>query len=150
MRTNEVVTLIKKLIPITKELDFDIKSWENNTLLLSAPYEKNKNHHNTIFGGSLAMATIVSGYCMTFMTLDDRLSKAWLDEYTLVIKSFSCDYLKPVTSDFEAQSYAKQEGIDKFLEQLKRKGRARLNIVTEIKSDDILLKANAIYVAYKK
>lgn len=149
MKTEEVVKLIKAKIPITQELDFEIQSWDGKSLKLKAPYEKNKNHHNTVFGGSLAMATIVSGYCMTFMLLDDELGSQWLDHYTLVIKDFQCQYLKPVTKDFESLSEAKSGDIQNFLEVLKRKGRSKIEIETIIESGELQLSAKATYVAYK-
>jgi thioesterase domain-containing protein len=149
MKPNEVVELIKNKIPITNELDFDIKSWDGSTLTLTAPYEKNKNHHNTVFGGSLAMATVVSGYCMTFMVLDDSLGSSWLKDYTLVIKDFSCNYLNPVSADFETFSNATKEDFEKFIKTLKRKGRARLKVQTSIQSTKKELEASATYVAYR-
>lgn len=149
MKPESVVTLIKNKIPITKSLDFDILSWDGSALVLKAPYEKNKNHHDTVFGGSLAMATIVSGYCMTFMVLDDNLGESWLQDYTLVIKDFSCNYLKPVSKDFETLSVAQSSDLESFISILKRKGRARLKVDTTIRSDEVQLSANATYVAYK-
>lgn len=149
MKTQIVSTLIKTKIPITNELDFNITSWDGSKLKLSVPYEKNKNHHNTVFGGSLAMASIVSGYCMTFMVLEDSLGENWLSNFTLVIKDFSCNYLKPVTKDFETLSIAKEEDFDSFIKMLKRKGRARLNVTTTIIESQTLLSASATYVAYK-
>ena len=49
MKPNEVVELIKNKIPITNELGFEITSWNGSQLSLSAPYEQNKNHHNTVW-----------------------------------------------------------------------------------------------------
>jgi thioesterase domain-containing protein len=149
MKTQIVSNLIKNKIPITKELDFNITSWNGSELKLCVPYEKNKNHHNTVFGGSLAMATIVSGYCMTFMVLEDNLGENWLNDYTLVIKDFSCNYIRPVTKDFETLSIAKEEDFNSFIKMLKRKGRARLSVSTTILESETLLNASATYVAYK-
>ncbi|MDD0853533.1 YiiD C-terminal domain-containing protein [Halobacteriovorax sp. GB3] len=149
MRLNQIENQIKDKIEMTKNLDFKLLSWQNNELRLSCPLSKNLNHHGSAFGGSLAMAAIVSGYSMTFMALEDGLGKDWGKDYVLVIKDYSCQYLRPVKNDIEARSIAKSSLIQ-FLSILKRKGKARLEVETFVEKDgEVQLKAQATYVAYK-
>lgn len=150
-RLEEIQLLIQSKIPITKQLDFKLVSWNGDEIVLSAPYEKNKNHHETIFGGSLAMSAIVSGYSMTFMALEDALGNKWSNEYTLVIKDFSCSYLKPVSEDIRAVSKATSDsGVIDFVSCLKRNGKSRLQVETVIVDTETRLKCMATYVAFKK
>ena len=150
-RLREIQDLIQSKIPITKQLDFSLTSWDGEELKLSAPYEKNKNHHDTIFGGSLAMSAIVSGYSMTFMALEDALGSEWSNDHTLVIKDFSCNYLRPVSNDVYATSKAVLEsGVSEFVSCLKKKGKSRLQVETLIVDSETRLKCMATYVAFKK
>ncbi len=150
-RLVEIQELIKSKIPITESLDFDLKSWNGDELVLHAPFLKNKNHHETVFGGSLAMSAIVSGYCMTFMALEDSLGKDWSDDHTLVIKDFSCKYLRPVSTDISTSSKAATgENVTDFSNCLLRKGKARLQVETFIEDCERRLACIATYVAFKK
>lgn len=148
-RLREIEDLIKEKIPMTSHLAFKLISFENDELKLSCPLKENENHHGTIFGGSLAMASIVSGYSLTFTALEDRLGKDWDDLYQLVIKDFACDYKRPVHSDTICVSRP-ETPIFEFVETLLRKGKARLKVKTVISDDEERLACEATYVAYKK
>jgi thioesterase domain-containing protein len=150
-RLDEIQKLIKSKIPITQSLDFSLESWDGTKIILEAPYEKNKNHHDTVFGGSLAMSAIVSGYCMTFMALEDSLGKTWSDDHTLVIKDFSCRYLRPVNNNVRTTSKSMDDnGINEFVDSLNRKGKGRLKVETLILDTELRLSCEATYVAYRK
>lgn len=148
-RLKEIENLIKEKIPMTSHLAFKLISFENDELKLQCPLKENENHHGTIFGGSLAMAAIISGYSLTFTALEDRLGKDWDELYQLVIKDFTCDYKRPVHTDSICVSRPETAVFD-FIETLLRKGRARLKVKTVISDDEERLVCEATYVAYKK
>jgi len=150
-RLIEIEKVLKTRVPITQHLDFSLESWTGEELVLKAPFDKNKNHHNTIFGGSLAMSAIVSGYCLTFMALEDALGKSWGRDHTLVIKDFSCKYLRPVTGDIETISKAASDtSTEKFVSDLLNLGKSQLKVVTYIEDEHRHLACSATYVAYNK
>lgn len=141
--------LIKAKIPMAAHLAFSLRSWDGQRLELWAPFETNRNHHGTAFGGSLAMAAIVSGYAMTFMALSDAIGSGWLERYTLVIKDFSVQYRRPVVDDILTFSQPVNGSTGGFGERLLEEGKARLAVETRIADDDGLrLAAQATYVAF--
>ena len=149
MDLQETEALIKAKIPMAAHLSFTLRAWDGQRLELWAPFEANRNHHGTAFGGSLAMASIVSGYAMTFMALSDAIGSAWLERYTLVIKDFSVQYKRPVQDDIVTVSQPVNGSTGGFGERLLEEGRARLAVETRIADDEGLrLAAQATYVAF--
>ena len=142
--------LIKDRIPMAALLGFSLRAWDGSQLELWAPFEQNRNHHGTAFGGSLAMASIVSGYAMTFMALSDAIGGDWLQRYTLVIKDFSCHYKRPVTEDIVTLSAPVNGSTGRFAAVLLEQDRSRLAVDTSIRTDGMLqLVATATYVALR-
>ena len=141
--------LIKAKIPMAAHLGFSLRSWDGQQLELWAPFDANRNHHGTAFGGSLAMASIVSGYAMTFMALSDAIGSGWLDRYTLVIKDFSITYRRPIRQDIVTVSQPVNGSTGGFGQRLLAEGKARLAVETRIVDDGALkLAAQATYVAF--
>ncbi|MBQ49658.1 MAG: hypothetical protein CMP10_19920 [Zetaproteobacteria bacterium] len=152
IKLKETEDQIKNKIPITAQIEFKLTSWDGSALKLEAPYATNRNHHDTFFGGSLAMAAIVSGYAMTFMALNEHLDKDWGEYFTLVIRDFNCRYLKPIGEDLVTVS--KPEEISSLLDfpaTLQKKNRARIKVITEVSHQKVCyLKATAVYVALER
>lgn len=150
MKLSETEALIKAKIPMAAHLGFSLRDWDGQRLTLWAPFETNRNHHGTAFGGSLAMASIVSGYAMTFMALSDAIGDSWLQTYTLVIKDFSVQYRRPVTADILTVSEPVNGSTGGFGERLLADGKARLAVDTLIRDGSTLrLAAQATYVAFR-
>lgn len=149
-RLQQTAQLIRDRIPITRNLAFSLTFWDGRELGLSAPFGPNRNHHDTVFGGSLAMASIVSGYAMTFMSLDDVLGPDWTDRHTLVIRDFKCRYLRPVEGDLHTVSSPEDPAaLGVFTGGIKQGEKSRLKVITTISSPDtILLRCRATYVAF--
>ncbi len=149
MDLQDTEALIKAKIPMAAHLAFTLRAWDGRRLELWAPFDVNRNHHGTAFGGSLAMASIVSGYAMTFMALSDAIGSGWLDRYTLVIRDVSVQYRRPVTDDIVTVSQPVNGSTGGFAERLLEEGRSRLAVETRIADDGGLrLAAQATYVAY--
>ena len=150
MDLHHTEALIKAKIPMAGHLAFSLRAWDGQRLELHAPFEVNRNHHGTAFGGSLAMASIVSGYAMAFMALSDAIGDGWLDRYTLVIKDFSVQYRRPVEQDIVTVSQPVNGSTGGFGERLVAEGKARLAVETRIADDGgMRLAAQATYVAFK-
>jgi thioesterase domain-containing protein len=149
MELSETEALIKAKIPMAGHLGFSLRGWDGQRLELWAPFEANRNHHGTAFGGSLAMASIISGYAMTFMAIGDALGDGWLQTHTLVIKDFSCQYKRPVTGDIVTVSEPVNGSTGGFGQRLMAEGKARLAVETRIRDGGVLqLAATATYVAF--
>jgi thioesterase domain-containing protein len=82
------------------------------------------------FGGSLSALGIVSGWVLLFLKL-----KECGIENKLVIRKSVFDFLEPIESDFRAScSLPATEEWGSFMRTLKRRGRSRITLVSEISS----------------
>ena len=95
---------------------------------LRFPLAPNINHHGTAFGGSLAAAGILAGWSL----LHVRLGAEQIQAATVVADSRT-RYLAPITVGFDAIAEAPpSEQWEEFLDMLRRWGRARLELRTEL------------------
>lgn len=96
---------------------------------IDAPLSPNINHVQTAFGGSLYAIAALSCYAL-FQALSQEAG-GLSDE--LVIQEGQIRYLAPISGDFtaEARMANNDEGL-KFIETLKRHGKARLLLRAEI------------------
>lgn len=131
MELDQVLTYIQQHIPITRHLGVKIQSFDGQRVIISAPLEENKNLHGTAFGGSQAAIGILTGWSLIYLKL-----KQLGIENDLVIQKSSYDFTQPVTADFTATSKLPLASeFEFFLKTLKEKGKARLTLTAEIKSE---------------
>jgi thioesterase domain-containing protein len=86
--------IIDNEIQPAKAMQFRISDYDGNTLSVSAPKAANTNHHGTVFGGSQYALAAVAGWALLRCKLHEHDLHG-----TIVVKSASMDYLRPVTSD---------------------------------------------------
>ena len=72
-----------------------VSNFSGDKITLSAPLEKNTNHHNTAFGGSLYSIAAVACWAL----LDIQCAKKALNA-DIVISKGNVEYYLPVVSDF--------------------------------------------------
>lgn len=131
MELDQVLTYIQQHIPITRHLGVKIQSFDGQRVIISAPLEENKNLHGTAFGGSQAAIGILTGWSLIYLKL-----KQLGIENDLVIQKSSYDFTQPVTADFTATCQLPLASeFEFFLKTLKEKGKARLTLTAEIKSE---------------
>ncbi|MBM7060577.1 YiiD C-terminal domain-containing protein [Pseudomonas sp. UL073] len=129
-------------IPLTTAMAIRVVPSVLGELRLSAPHAPNRNPHNTVFGGSLATLAIAAGWTLLF----DALQREGLDA-ALVIQHFDCNYRAPAAAEFYADTRL-PEDWPAFLEQLRNRGRARLNLPVQLScAEQPVLTAHARYVA---
>ncbi len=128
MDLNEINTYIHQHIPMTAAIGARVDSFDGQRVAVSAPLEPNLNHRNTAFGGSLAALGIVSGWVLLFL----KLKESGIAN-RLVISKSSFDFLEPVDGAFSAICQLPvTEEWGEFLRTLKRRGRSRINLHSEI------------------
>ena len=147
----EYVPLEKRIhreIPISKQLDVRVGSISPEGITLTAPLAPNKNHESTAFGGSIYCVAVLSCWALLSEILEDIDLKV---EY-VVIQDGRIDYIRPVESDFAARSFwASDDDKLKFIETLRKKGRARVSLGAEITSGAIeCARLDARFVAQVK
>jgi thioesterase domain-containing protein len=130
MNLTEINAYIHEHIPMTASMGVSVESFDGKTVVVSAPLEPNLNHRNTAFGGSLSALGIVSGWVLLFLKLRENGI-----ENRLVIRKSAFDFLEPVDGDFKATcTLPPAEEWGTFMRTLKRRGRSRITLHSEISS----------------
>lgn len=115
-------------IPLSKAMAVSVLSADLQSIILQAPLAPNINHRETVFGGSSSALAILSAWSLLYL----KLMNEGLDA-RLVIQRNTMEYDKPISGDFTARSSLAQEARwPMFTSMLKRKGRARIHVVSII------------------
>ncbi|AYC35115.1 hypothetical protein D3880_16140 [Pseudomonas cavernae] len=132
-------------IPLSVAMALRVEPSAPGRLRLSAPHAPNRNPHDTVFGGSLATLAIAAGWTLLFDAMRRESIAA-----ALVIQHFECDYLAPAAAEFAAEAVLPEDWPG-FLEQLRKRGRARLNLPVRLScAGQDVLTAHARYVAIQE
>jgi len=117
-------------IPLTHAMGIRVVSFDEQGLMLSAPLAANINHKHTAFGGSLATLTTLAGWGLLHLLLREH------PPATIVIQESRTHYHRPVTGDFTALcALPATKVLGSFLETLKRRGMARIELAASIPAD---------------
>ena len=119
-------------IPVAKFMGVQVLGASSSHVTLAAPLgPNNTNHQNTAFGGSVYSVAVLS--CLVLA--NQALLEWGYDIDYVVVQDGHMDYTIPVGSDFEAQSsWASEREAEKFRTMLKRKGVARANFISIVRS----------------
>ena len=121
-------------IPLTKAIGLRVETSDPHSLTLFAPLGPNRNHKDTAFAGSINAVVTLAGWSLIWCTLDQEQLAG-----KIVIQDSTIQYLRPITTDFRAYCRAAtSEDMKRFLSQLRRKRRARLELHVEIWEKEIL------------
>ncbi len=128
----ELQAFLYNQIPLARALGIQVKVANDESAVVTAPLESNKNHLNTAFGGSLGAVLILSGYTWLYHLMISR----GFDCHVLIRRS-ETDYRRPVDTDFTAIAFRPApEELERFLKNYEKKGTARISIAAEIRSAD--------------
>lgn len=132
-------------VPITRGIDVRVKSYTTDELQLYAPLEPNINDKNTAFGGSLYSIAALSGWGWMYLRMKEEELPC-----DLAIYKGEIIYRRPVQGDFSTSCKApRKEEFQQFLERFKEKGKARLELTSEIFSgEEVAATFTGIYSAY--
>lgn len=134
MHISEFEQYLFKSIPIAEALGIKIKALESSHASISASVERNKNHLNTVFGGSSSMVCILTAWSL----FQNRIISSQLDG-KLMIREQQVNYFKPITDDFICHAYFNDDlDWDSFLNAFEKKSKARLQITADIYQDEKL------------
>lgn len=103
-------------------------------VVLEAPLKPNRNHHGTVFGGSVSTVATLAGWALVHL----RLRAEGLDGHT-VIQRGSVDYEVPIASAFQAVC----DGVDeatwtRFRRTTERRGKGRISVDVAVEADGVL------------
>ncbi len=133
-RLQELQETLAREIPITNHLGISIESYDETALTLKAPLQQNINHKSTAFAGSLNALLTLAGWDLLWLILKERGLHV-----QIVIQESMSNYLRPVTRDFSARCHKPDPAYIARLETtLRKKGKARLELQSEIREGDIV------------
>ncbi len=128
MKVDELQSYLQKQIPMTHHLGIQISMATEDQVVIQAPLKANRNHLGTAFGGSLNSILVLACYTWLFNILSLHRQKKHI-----VIKESQVRYLLPVNEDFKAVCRRpSDEGLNRFLDAFDRKGRARIQLSSQI------------------
>ncbi|WP_038247095.1 thioesterase domain-containing protein [Ghiorsea bivora] len=132
-------------IPLTKHIGLSVVKHTELSLTLSAPLEKNINHKCTAFGGSIYSVSVLSGWGLIYLLLKQHNLSGHI-----VIQESNTKFSKPVNSDITATcSFISIRQCDKFINMYKRKGVARIKLVSKIScNSENAVTFNGTYVVH--
>lgn len=130
MDVSRVTAYLHEHIPITAHLGAKVDAYDGTSISLSAPLRPNLNHRNTVFGGSMSVLAILSGWTLLHIKLHEEKIKC-----RLVIQKTSCNFLEPIDDDFTSTSSMPEGDVwGKFVKTLKKHGKARIAVSSRITS----------------
>ncbi|WP_368563976.1 YiiD C-terminal domain-containing protein [Pseudoxanthomonas sp. UTMC 1351] len=119
-------------MPPVAAMQVDVASYDGERLRLTAPLSVNVNDKGNAFGGSLTSLMTVTGWGLVTL----RLQLAGLKAEVYVADS-AIRYLAPLHADLEAQAaFAPGESWEMFLQTLKQRGRARIQVEAQVPLPD--------------
>ncbi len=92
MTPQELTRLLTESIPLCQFMQFEVTGLDADSIVCQAPFEPNKNVHNTGFAGSLYALSVASGWALVYNRLIESKANG-----ALVIKEANIRYRKPVT-----------------------------------------------------
>jgi len=121
---SELQKYIDENIPLAGKARLSIDSSHPDRVLVSGPFEENRNPHGSVFGGSISVISVLAGWLLVREVMEREKPGAHI-----VISRQSLDYLRPVRGNFVAEAtLPDSELYSSFVKWLKERGKARLEI----------------------
>lgn len=119
-------------MPVTQRLRVRLVGFQDGAARLRAPLAANINHRGTAFAGSLNAIATLAGWATVWLALRERNVAAHI-----VVQDSSVNYLRPVTSDFEAACRAPpQAAVEHLVASVTRRGKGRIELHVSVHDDD--------------
>lgn len=119
-------------ITLAKAIGIEVREYNESGLTLCAPLENNLNHKRTAFGGSIYSVSVLAGWGLIYLLLQERELAG-----QIVIQESSTRFIKPVTASIVAQCAFESAGqVERFIRALQRKRVARIQLQSNLISSD--------------
>ena len=122
---------VREHIPLTRHLDFQIREFAADQLVLSAPLAPNINDKGTMFAGSQAALMALAGWCLTTIQAELQLPAA-----DVLAMQNTLRYQRPVTGELTIVVTSPAPSLAQFRQRLARAERAVLQVVAEGRNSD--------------
>ncbi len=129
MNPETFTAYLHRHIPLTAAMQVRVLRCEAGVVEIAAPLEANLNVHGSAFAGSIATLGVLCGWAL----MNRALSAAQL-EARVVAQRSECAFLAPATENLLGVARVPEDPWARFTERLRTTRRARLRVVTEIRS----------------
>lgn len=120
-------------IPLTSALAIEVRDWQNHCLQLHLPLPENRNHQESMFGGSLYCAGVLASWGWLHL----RLREMGINTTHIVVQAGQIDYPLPVLADAKVICSAPDQAIwTRFIKMYQRHGKARIRLDSRILTHD--------------
>ena len=128
MSPEELEHYLHAHIPLSQAMEVSVFEVQPQSVTLSAPLAPNINHRDTVFGGSASAAAILAAWSLLHIRLvGEGISSR------LVIQRNTMSYALPIDGTFTAvATMPSAEDWARFLRMFKRRGKARIMVVSEL------------------
>lgn len=125
---------IHKEIPLTKLMQLNLASLDNEKLLTTAPLDINVNDKGTAFAGSLLTISTISGWSLVSIICKNL---EFNPPIIAIVKNTS-QFNHPVKNDLKCETYMpNDEEIEKLQNKLQTKGSGSISIKAKIFDNDL-------------
>lgn len=144
-RVSRLEHYMHRTIPLVEQMQVRVTAFDAAGLTLTAPLAPNINHERTAFGGSLASLATLACWGYLWLLLEDDPGMH------VVVNEAQLRYLKPVTAALTARCETPAaDALQKFLDTLRRRGKARIELKAAILQDGVLCtEYTGSFVAYR-
>lgn len=126
-------------IPLTAAMAIEVRNWQQQRLELRLPLPENRNHQDSMFGGSLYCAAVLAGWGWLHL----RLRDAGINTTHIVVQAGQMDYPLPVLADAKVICDAPDEAVwTRFYKMYQRHGKARISLTSYVLTHDGLVGAS--------
>jgi thioesterase domain-containing protein len=125
----ELQTTLEREIPMCAQMGISVHHGSVDGLVMRLPLDRNRNHQQTAFAGSLNALCTIAGWGYVYLLLKELNRRG-----SIVIRRSSIRYQEPVsTSEIYARCLpVSAEARQYFLEMLDDKGQAKLELAVEV------------------
>lgn len=117
--------LLQEHIPLAGAMQARIRGFDGNTLTVEAPLAANQNHYGTAFGGSIYTVSLLAGWGLASLLLDQA--------GMVVVEHAEAEYRRPIKQDLVAVAQPAAGTVAAaFAADFRTTGRAHLDVTIEI------------------
>jgi thioesterase domain-containing protein len=129
----ELQATLEREIPMCAQMGISVHNGGADGLVMRLPLDRNRNHQQTAFAGSLNALCTIAGWGSVYLLLKELNRRG-----SIVIRRSSIRYQEPVsTSEIYARCLpVSAEARQYFLEMLDDKGQAKLELAVEVSGAD--------------
>jgi len=125
----DLTEYLHRTIPAARAMDIRVVELGPAGARLTAPFGPNINDHGSAFGGSVAALAILAGWTW----VHDCLRREGIEAGS-VLRGSQLTFRAPARGDLEATTGRPDpKAVDRFLRGLRRFGRGRVTVPTEIR-----------------